>query len=77
MAYRTEIRNLDPGNRFYFPNDHNKITWLVTESKRTASILAAYKKRPEMLTEQANYKAYVNTLEQILNVGKQKRIVII
>lgn len=39
-------------------------------------LLAAYNKRPEMLTEQANYKAYVNTLEQIVNVGKQKRIVI-
>lgn len=40
-------------------------------------LLTAYHKRPEMLTEQANYKAYVNTLEQIVNVGKQKRIVII
>lgn len=40
-------------------------------------VLAAYKKRPEMLTEQANYKAYINTLEQIVNVGKQKRIVIV
>jgi hypothetical protein len=37
----------------------------------------AWKKRPEMLTQQANFKAYINTLEQILNVGKQKRIVII
>ena len=37
----------------------------------------AWKKRPEMLTEQANYKSYVSILEQILNVGKQKRIVII
>ena len=40
-------------------------------------VVAAFNKRPEMLTEQANYKAYVNTLEQILNVNKQKRIVII
>lgn len=29
-----------------------------------------------MLTEQANYKGYTNTLEQIVNVNKQKRIVI-
>lgn len=40
-------------------------------------LLNAYKKRPEMLTQQANYKSYVNILEQLLNVGKQKRIVII
>jgi predicted 3-demethylubiquinone-9 3-methyltransferase (glyoxalase superfamily) len=38
---------------------------------------AAYDKRRDMLTQQANYKAYVNTLEQILNVKKQNRIVII
>lgn len=37
----------------------------------------AFTKRPEMLTQQANYKSYINTLEQIMNVGKQKRIVII
>ena len=40
-------------------------------------LYSAYKKRPEMLTPQANYKAYVTNLEQILNVGKQKRIVIL
>ena len=40
-------------------------------------IESAYNKRPEMLTQQANYKAYVNTLEQIVNVGKQKRIIIL
>lgn len=40
-------------------------------------LLKAYQKKPEMLTEQANYKAYINTLEQIVNVGKQKRIVIV
>lgn len=40
-------------------------------------IVEAYKKRPEMLTQQGNYKAYVNTLEQIYNVGKQHRRVII
>lgn len=37
----------------------------------------ACNKRPELLTEQASFKAYINTLEQVLNVGKQKRIVII
>lgn len=42
-----------------------------------ADLAQAYKKRPEMLTMQPNYKGYVNTLEQIVNVGKQKRIVII
>lgn len=40
-------------------------------------LVCAYKKRPEMLTQQVNYKAYVNTLEQILNIGKQKRILIL
>lgn len=40
-------------------------------------VVAAWKKRPEMLSQQANFKAYVNTLEQIVNVGKQKRVVII
>lgn len=42
-----------------------------------AELLEAYKKKPEMLTQQANYKAYVNTLEQLVNFGKQKRILII
>jgi len=40
-------------------------------------IFDEYQKRPEMLTEQANYKSYINTLEQIVNVRKQKRIVIV
>jgi len=39
-------------------------------------VFTAYQKRPEMLTQQANYKAYINQLEQIVNVGKQKRILI-
>lgn len=37
---------------------------------------AAVNKRPEMLTEQANYKQYIYNLEQIVNVGKHSRIVI-
>jgi hypothetical protein len=40
-------------------------------------LLAAYKKRPEMLTPQKSYKEYVWNLEQIVNVGRQKRITII
>jgi len=40
-------------------------------------LVVFYRKRPELLSQQANYKSYVNTLEQIVNVGKQKRIVII
>lgn len=39
-------------------------------------ICRAYKERPEMLTQQANYKAYVNTLEQIYNFKKSKRVYI-
>lgn len=50
----------------------------ITEAKLILlnELVIAYKKRPEMLTQQANYKSYVNSLEQILNVGKQKRIII-
>lgn len=40
-------------------------------------VVKAYHKRPEYLTEQANYKAYVNIIEQMMNVGRQKRLVII
>lgn len=40
-------------------------------------LLEAYLKRPEMLTQQASFKAYINTLEQIVNVGKKNRIVIV
>ena len=40
-------------------------------------LVDAYKKRPELLTQQANYKAYVNTLEQIINFGKKNRILLI
>lgn len=39
-------------------------------------LLTDYKKRPDLLTEQANYKSYINTLEQMVNVGKHKRVVI-
>ncbi len=40
-------------------------------------VLAAYKKRPEMLTAQADYKNYIYNLEQLVNVGKQHRRVIV
>lgn len=40
-------------------------------------IITAVNKHPEMLAKQDNYKSYINTLEQIVNVGKQKRIVIV
>lgn len=40
-------------------------------------LFAAYKEKPEMLTQQANYKAYINTLEQIYNYRKSKRIYLI
>lgn len=40
-------------------------------------LLAAFKKRPEMLTKQPGFKDYIYNLEQIVNIGKQKRIVII
>jgi hypothetical protein len=40
-------------------------------------IIAAIKKRPEMLTRQATYKEYIWNLEQIINMGKQKRVVLI
>lgn len=39
-------------------------------------LVSAYKKRPEMLTRQASFKEYIVNMEQIINVGKQKRIVI-
>lgn len=42
-----------------------------------AELYEEYKKQPEMLTQQGNYKAYVNILEQIVNIRKQKRRVII
>ena len=40
-------------------------------------IVSTFNKRPEFITEQANYKAYINCIEQMMNVGKQKRIVVI
>jgi hypothetical protein len=40
-------------------------------------LFEAYKKQPGMLTQQANYKGYVNTLEQIYNFKKQNRIIIL
>ncbi len=39
-----------------------------------AEVYNAWKKNPGMLTEQANYKAYITQLEAIVNVGKHKRI---
>jgi hypothetical protein len=40
-------------------------------------LLASFKKRPEMLTSQKSYKEYIWNFEQIINVGKQKRLTII
>lgn len=40
-------------------------------------VLKAYNKKPEMLTHQASFKEYIWNLEQIINMGKQKRIVIV
>lgn len=42
-----------------------------------ADVASAYYKRKYLLTRQANYKGYVTNLEQIVNVGKQIRIVIL
>lgn len=39
-------------------------------------LLADFKKRPEMLTQQANYKAYLTTMEVMVNMGKHKRILL-
>ncbi len=39
-------------------------------------LVTAFEKNPGMLTEQANFKDYIVQLEQILNVGKHKRVVI-
>lgn len=81
----TEATQLAEECRFFksFPNWRSRAFVIAIYRIKKANLIsledlvAAYKKRPEMLTEQANYKAYVNTLEQIVNVGKQKRIVII
>lgn len=40
-------------------------------------LVEAYKKRPDMLTQQTSYKNYITVLEQIYNVGKKVRYVII
>lgn len=40
-------------------------------------VLSAYKKRPEMLTGNSDYKSYIYNLEQIVNVGKKARIVLV
>lgn len=40
-------------------------------------LLSTYNKCPEMLTKQDNFKSYINTLEQMVNVGKHKRIIIV
>lgn len=39
-------------------------------------LLADFKKRPEMLTQQANYKSYLTTMEVMVNLGKHKRILL-
>ena len=50
---------------------------IIKENKIPINDVAvAYKKNPGMLSEQANYKGYITLLEQIVNVGKQKRIII-
>lgn len=41
-----------------------------------SDVLEAFLKRPELLTRQISPKDYIYTLEQIVNVGKQKRILI-
>lgn len=41
-----------------------------------ADLAATVAKNPDKLVKQANYKAYIYNLEQIVNAGKQKRIVI-
>lgn len=40
------------------------------------TLLDAYNKNPDKLEKQASYKQYLYNLEQLVNVGKQKRIVI-
>ena len=40
-------------------------------------IAAAVRKRPEMLSQQTNYKNYIYQLEQIVNMNKQHRIILI
>ena len=40
-------------------------------------VQAAFNKRPEMLVKNSSQKQYVFNLEQVVNAGKQKRIVII
>lgn len=39
-------------------------------------LVAAFKKRPEMLTGQKTKKGYIFNLEEIISVGKHKRLVI-
>lgn len=39
-------------------------------------LLANFKKNPDLLTQQANYKSYITILEMLANIGKQKRIII-
>jgi hypothetical protein len=39
-------------------------------------VIEAVKRRPDMLIQQSNYKNYIYKLEEIMNVGKQHRIVL-
>ncbi|MBK7885504.1 MAG: hypothetical protein IPJ81_18195 [Chitinophagaceae bacterium] len=39
-------------------------------------LVSNFNKRPEMLVKQVSQKDYIYNLEQLVNVGKQKRIVI-
>lgn len=41
-----------------------------------ADVVAAFKKRPEDLKPQEGWKGYISNLEQIVNAGKHKRVVI-
>ena len=49
-----------------------KIAGLITIQE----LADTFSKCPEMLTRQANYKGYISNLEQIMNIRKQKRIII-
>lgn len=40
-------------------------------------LVAAFNRNPGMLKEQANFKDYIINLEQIINVGKKIRVIIV
>lgn len=35
MPYKTDLEQLPPGNKFYFPNDPQLLVWVKTKEKRT------------------------------------------